>query len=229
MSKILIVEDEEVIRQLITVSLVKSGFEYREAGNAADARRLIEEEMPDLMLLDWMLPGLSGIDFARALKKNPDTRKLPIIMLTARSEERNKVDGLDAGIDDYITKPFSQVELTARIRAVLRRTAPAGIPQTLEIGGLQLDQNTHRVTVGNLELSFTPTEYRLLHFLMTHPERVYSRSQLLDNAWPNDSFVEERTVDVHIRRLRKLLEPSGHDRLVQTVRGAGYRLSTRTR
>ena len=195
------------------------------APDAETARRLIQEALPDLVLLDWMLPGMSGVDLARLLRGEARTRRLPIIMLTARAEERDKIEALDLGADDYVTKPFSPRELVARIKAVLRRHAPQATEDVVELGGLRLDPATHRITAGSMELNLGPTEFRLLHFLMTHPERVHSRSQLLDQVWGDHVFVEERTVDVHIRRLRAALEESGYDALIQTVRGSGYRIS----
>jgi two-component system phosphate regulon response regulator PhoB len=226
-TKVLIVDDETAIREMIRFSLISSGFECTEAGDANEAQNSLKADMPDLILLDWMLPGLSGLEFAQLLKRKPSTRSIPIIMLTARSEESNKVLGLNSGADDYVTKPFSPRELVARILAVLRRVKSQTANNVLEIDDLMLDPNSHRVSVGKQLLSLGPTEFRLLHFLMNHPERVYSRAQLIDLIWGKDVYVEERTVDVHIRRLRKALEPSSHDRLIQTVRSAGYRLSTR--
>jgi two-component system phosphate regulon response regulator PhoB len=222
---ILIVEDESAIREMLGFALTRAGYRYREAADATQARERIGEVPPDLVLLDWMLPGESGIELARSLKKGNHTRSIPIIMLTARVEEGDKVAGLETGADDYVTKPFSTKELLARIKAVLRRTAPQATPDVIELGGLILDPGTHRVTVDGKPLQMGPTEFRLLHFFMTHRERVYSRSQLLDLVWGSNVYVEERTVDVHIRRLRKALEPGGLDRRVQTVRGAGYRFS----
>ncbi len=223
---ILIVEDEPAIREMVGFALSQAGFESIEAGDAAQARKRIAERPPDLVLLDWMLPGMSGIELARYLRKNDATRKLPLIMLTARSEEADKLKGLEIGADDYVTKPFSPRELVARINAVLRRAAPAANDETISSGGISLDPTGHRVTAGDTNLEMGPTEFRLLHFFMTHAERVYSRSQLLDQVWGSHVYVEERTVDVHIRRLRKALSLSGHDRFVQTVRGSGYRFST---
>ncbi len=226
-TKVLIVDDEPAIREMIRFSLMSNGFECTEAGDADKAQNSLKTNMPDLILLDWMLPGLSGLEFAQLLKRNPSTRNIPIIMLTARSEESSKVLGLNSGADDYVTKPFSPRELVARILAVLRRTRSEMATNVLEIDDLILDPDSHRVRVGNESLSLGPTEFRLLHFFMDHPERVYSRTQLIDLIWGKDVYVEERTVDVHIRRLRKALEPHGHDQLIQTVRSAGYRLSTR--
>ena len=224
---ILIVEDEQPIREMISFALAGVGYEVREAADARQAQAAISERLPDLILLDWMLPGISGIDFARRLKKEDLTRELPIIMLTARAEEEDKVQGLESGADDYITKPFSPRELVARIRAVLRRGGPAAEDEILRANGLSLDLASHRVSAGEALLDVGPTEYRLLEFFMSHPERVYSRGQLLDRVWGSNVYVEERTVDVHIRRLRKVLEPHGYEVMIQTVRGAGYRFSTR--
>jgi two-component system phosphate regulon response regulator PhoB len=189
---------------------------------------MMRTALPDLVVLDWMLPGMSGIEFARRLRADRRTQDIPLIMLTARAEERDKLQGLETGADDYLTKPFSPRELTARIKAVLRRRAPQATDDVVGIAGLSLDPVSHRVSGNGTPLALGPTEFRLLHFLMTHPERVYSRAQLLDQVWGDHVFIEERTVDVHIRRLRKALEPTGHDRLVQTVRGAGYRFSAGT-
>ena len=222
---ILVVEDEPAIQSLIEVNLRRAGHVVRLASDAETARRQVQEELPDLVLLDWMLPGMSGVDFARLLLSETRTRLLPIIMLTARTEERDKIEGLDLGADDYVTKPFSPRELMARIKAVLRRHAPQATEDVVELGGLRLDPATHRITADGVELNLGPTEFCLLHFLMTHPERVHGRSQLLDQVWGDHVFVEERTVDVHIRRLRAALEASGRDVLIQTVRGSGYRIS----
>lgn len=223
---ILIVDDEAPIREMIAVALEMAGYDCLEAENSQQAHAIIVDRKPDLILLDWMLPGASGIEFARRLRADERTRAIPIIMLTARGEEQDKVMGLETGADDYITKPFSPRELVARIKAVLRRRAPQATEDAVELGGLRLDPTTHRVTAGDEALALGPTEFRLLHFLMTHPERVHSRAQLLDQVWGDHVFVEERTVDVHIRRLRCALEPTGHDALIQTVRGSGYRFST---
>ncbi len=226
-SKILIVDDEPAIREMIRFSLVSNGFECAEAGDAEDAQSSLATMTPDLILLDWMLPGRSGLELAKYLKRDPNTKDIPIIMLTARGEESSKVLGLNAGADDYVTKPFSPRELIARILAVLRRAKPDTGSAILEINGLKLDSESHRVSVDKHSLAIGPTEYRLLQFFMSHPERVYSRAQLIDLIWGKGVYVEERTVDVHIRRLRKALEPYGHDQLIQTVRSAGYRLSNR--
>lgn len=227
-AKILIVDDEPAIREMIGFTLGLGGFEYVEAGDAAEAREMIADEAPDLVLLDWMLPGESGYELARKLKKDVSTRELPIIMLTARGEELDKVRGLDAGSDDYVTKPFSPRELLSRIKAVLRRSSFSVSSEVLDVNGLRLDPASHRVSVGDSLLDLAPAEFNLLHFFMSHPERVYSRSQLIDCVWGANVYVEERTVDVHIRRLRMALEPTKHDRLIQTVRGAGYRFSGRS-
>jgi two-component system, OmpR family, phosphate regulon response regulator PhoB len=222
---ILVVEDEPAIQELIAFNLKQAGHQALRADNAEHALKLVQSALPDLVLLDWMLPGLSGIELARRLRADKRTRSVPIIMLTARTEEQDKLQGLDTGADDYITKPFSPRELTARIKAVLRRRAPQMTDDIVQLGGLQLDPASHRITGSGESITLGPTEFRLLHFLMTHPERVHSRAQLLDQVWGDHVFVEERTVDVHIRRLRKALEPSQLDSLVQTVRGTGYRMS----
>jgi two-component system phosphate regulon response regulator PhoB len=224
-AKILIVEDEAAIQELIIYNLQQAGYETVCAENAEKAMTIINAALPDLVLLDWMLPGTSGIDFARILRRSERTRLIPIIMLTARTQETDKVTGLEIGADDYITKPFSPRELIARINAVLRRLIPEASDEVIEIDGLRIEPVNHRVSAGNKEIELGPTEYRLLHFLMTHTERVYSRSQLLDRVWGDHVFVEERTVDVHIRRLRKALQLAGKDDWIQTVRGAGYRFS----
>jgi len=227
MARILLVEDEPAIQELIVCNLELAGHEAVRADSAEQALESIRDSLPDIVLLDWMLPGMSGIDFARRLRSDRRTRDIPIIFLTARSEERDKLAGLDLGADDYVTKPFSPRELLARVKAVLRRRAPQSTDDAVEIEGLTLDPGSHRVSGNGIDLDLGPTEFRLLHFLMTHSERVHSRAQLLDRVWGDHVFVEERTVDVHIRRLRQALSPSGHDRLVETVRGAGYRLTAR--
>jgi len=227
-AKILIVEDEPAIRELIAVNLRHAGYTVSEAETAEAARIQLDAALPDLVLLDWMLPGQSGVEFARKLRAEARTAKLPIVMLTARAQEGDMLQGFDVGADDYVTKPFSPRELVARIKAVLRRRAPQTTEDVVELGGLRLDPATHRVSAGETALALGPTEFRLLHFLMTHPERVHSRAQLLDQVWGDHVFVEERTVDVHIRRLRCALEPSTHDALIQTVRGSGYRFSVHT-
>ena len=222
---ILVVEDEPSIQELIAACLQHAGHKVLRASSAEDAMRLINVNLPDIVLLDWMLPGMSGIRYAQRLRADERTKDLPIIMLTARSEEHDKVTGLDAGADDYLTKPFSPRELMARIKAVLRRRAPQITEDCVEIDGLRVDPATHRVTGNGRMLDLGPTEFRLLLFFMTHAERVYSRGQLLDQVWGDHVFVEERTVDVHIRRLRAALEQTGHDSMIQTVRGSGYRFS----
>ena len=224
-ANILLVEDEPAIQELLAANLARAGHHVVRASDAETAQRIVREALPDLVLLDWMLPGASGIEFARRLRADERTREIPIIMLTARGEEQDKVTGLEIGADDYVTKPFSPRELVARIKAVLRRRAPQVTDDAVELGGLRLDPATHRVSTGDTALALGPTEFRLLHFLMTHPERVHSRAQLLDQVWGDHVFVEERTVDVHIRRLRCALEPTRHDALIQTVRGSGYRFS----
>jgi two-component system phosphate regulon response regulator PhoB len=225
--QILVIEDERPIREMIAFGLRRAGFEVREAEDCRSARAELADRRPDLLLVDWMLPDMSGLELTRQLKRDRETRELPIIMLTARADEPDKVSGLEGGADDYVTKPFSPRELVARINAVLRRAAVTGVDETVEFEGLKLDQASHRVLVGERTVALGPTEYRMLEFFMTHPERVYSREQLLDRVWGGNVYVEERTIDVHIRRLRKALEEFGYDRLIQTVRGAGYRFSTR--
>ncbi|SFW12066.1 phosphate regulon transcriptional regulator PhoB [Nitrosovibrio sp. Nv17] len=223
---ILVVEDEPAIQDLISYSLKQARHTVFGARSAEQAMEIVNDALPDLVLLDWMLPGMSGAELARLLRRGARTKTIPIIMLTARAEESDKVAGLEIGADDYITKPFSPRELLARIKAVLRRRSPEAADDIVEIGGLRLDSATHRVTAEGVEVALGPTEFRLLHFLMTHSERVHTRTQLLDQVWGDHVFVEDRTVDVHIRRLRKALEHVGKDGLVQTVRGSGYRLST---
>jgi len=224
---ILIVEDEKPIREMIAFGLRRAGFDVLEAEDCKSARARIADRRPDLLLVDWMLPDMSGLELTRALKRDKETRDVPVILLTARAEEQDKVSGLEGGADDYVTKPFSPRELVARIQAVLRRAAPGGADEVISLGGLTLDAGSHRVTAGEKTVQVGPTEYRLLSFFMMHPERVYTRNQLLDRVWGGNVYVEERTVDVHIRRLRKALQEVGCDKLVQTVRGAGYRFSTR--
>ncbi len=223
---VLIVEDEVAIREMVSFAVEDEGYALREAADVPEAEVLIAERVPDLILLDWMLPGTSGLHLAKALKKDELTRDVPIIMLTARGEEDSRVRGLEAGADDYVTKPFSPRELRLRIKAVLRRTRPESKDDRIELGGLVMDEASHRVFVDGDEVSVGPMEYRMLHFFMTHAERVYTRSQLLDRIWGRTAYIEERTVDVHIRRLRKALSPFQRDGLVQTVRGTGYRFST---
>lgn len=225
MSRIVVVEDEAAIAELISINLRHAGHDVIVAATAERARCEIDTVLPDLVLLDWMLPGQSGLALARQWRAAARTRELPIIMLTARSQESDKVAGLDAGADDYLTKPFSTQELMARIRAVLRRKAPQALDEVVEVAGLRLDAATHRVSRGACELKLGPTEFRLLHFLLTHPERVHSRAQLLDRVWGDHVFIEERTVDVHVKRLREALAPARCAALIETVRGAGYRLT----
>src|SRR5690348_16070153 len=227
-ASILIVEDEPAILELVCVNLEHAGYETLRAASAEEANRLLGEVLPDVVLLDWMLPGQSGLALARRLRGDARTRELPLIFLTARADEPDKIAGLESGADDYITKPFSTKELVARIRSVLRRRKPQHGDAPVEIAGLRLDPAAHRVTGNGHPLTFGPTEFRLLHYLMTHPNRVYSRTQLLDEVWGDHVFVEERTVDVHIRRLRQSLAPSGHAGLLETVRGTGYRLLRKT-
>jgi two-component system phosphate regulon response regulator PhoB len=224
-ARILVVEDESAIQELIALNLEQAGQTAILAASAEEAWGLVQASLPDLVLLDWMLPGQSGIEFARRLRSEARTKALPIIMLTARGEEEDKLRGLDTGADDYITKPFSTTELQARIKAVLRRRAPEITDDAIEYHGLKLDPASHRVTGKGKDLPMGPTEFRLLHFFMTHPERVYSRTQLLDHVWGDHVFIEERTVDVHIRRLRAALEHAGLETYIQTIRGAGYRFS----
>jgi two-component system phosphate regulon response regulator PhoB len=225
--QILVVEDERPIREMIAFGLRRAGFEVREAADARSGRAEVANKLPDLLLVDWMLPDTSGLEFTRALKRERETRDLPVIMLTARAEEGDKVAGLEGGADDYITKPFSPRELLARINAVLRRALPAEGAERIDVEGLVLDQSSQRVSAGERTVALGPTEYRMLAFFMSHPERVYTREQLLDRVWGGNVYVEERTIDVHIRRLRKALEEFGYDRLIQTVRGSGYRFSAR--
>jgi two-component system, OmpR family, phosphate regulon response regulator PhoB len=221
---VLVVEDEPHIQELVAVNLEHAGHRVVRAASAEEAETAIRAALPDVLVVDWMLPGESGLAFVRRLRGDPRTRSLPILMLTARAMETDKLLGLEAGADDYLTKPFSPRELAARIKAVLRRRAPELSDDAVEIEGLRLDPASRRVSAGGHRLALSPSEFRLLHFLMTHPGRIYSRTQLLDHVWGDHVFIEERTVDVHIRRLRKALEPSGHDRLIDTVRGAGYGL-----
>lgn len=222
---ILVVEDEPAIQELVSYNLELAGHRALRADNAEQALDMVRTELPDLVVLDWMLPGMSGIEFARVLRADRRTQSVPVIMLTARAEEKDKLSGLETGADDYLTKPFSPRELNARVKAVLRRRAPQATDDAVEVDSLRLDPASHRVTGSGTTIALGPTEFRLLHFLMTHAERVYSRTQLLDQVWGDHVFVAERTVDVHIRRLRKALEATGHDRLIQTVRSAGYRFS----
>ncbi len=224
---ILIIEDEAAIREMLLMPLNKAGFIVEQAANVREAQTLIFNRLPKLILLDWMLPGTSGLEFAYQLKKDTQTKEVPIIMLTAKGEEGDKIRGLEVGADDYVTKPFSPRELIARIKAVLRRTTKQTLTEHITVQELSLDPKEYRVLVQNKEVIMGPTEFRLLHFFMQHPERVYTRNQVLDQVWGNNVYIEERTVDVHIRRLRKALSPYGYDYLVQTVRGVGYRFSVR--
>ncbi|SEK69919.1 two component transcriptional regulator, winged helix family [Colwellia chukchiensis] len=223
--QILVVEDEASIREMISFVLLQHGFKVVEASTTAQAQAKMKEPYPDLILLDWMLPGGSGVKFAKALQQHEQTRNIPIIMITARSDEDDKVRGFDAGVDDYVTKPFSPKELIARIKAVIRRVTPTAIDEVINFHGLSLDPVAHRVSINGQSIELGPTEFRLLHFFLTHTERVYSREQLLDNVWGTNVYVEDRTVDVHIRRLRKAISGAGHENFIQTVRGSGYRFS----
>lgn len=225
--RVLVVEDEAPIREMLCFMLEQKGFHPVEAADFSEAVALVREPYPDLILLDWMIPGGSGIQFIKLMKQEELTRNIPVVMLTARGEEEDKVRGLEVGADDYITKPFSPKELTARIKAVMRRVVPTATEEIIDVQGLRLDPVSHRVTANDIPLEMGPTEFRLLHFFMTHPERVYSREQLLNNVWGTNVYVEDRTVDVHIRRLRKAMAVTGHDVLIQTVRGSGYRFSSR--
>jgi two-component system, OmpR family, phosphate regulon response regulator PhoB len=240
MASVLVVEDEAAIAELIAINLRHAGFEVQVAVDADAAQRAVDRVLPDLVLLDWMLPGQSGLHLAKRWRADSRTRDLPLIMLTARADEADKITGLDAGADDYLTKPFSTQELMARIRSVLRRRAPESLDTAVDINGLRLDPATRRVTrlvssdsaLGAAdaakemrEVKIGPTEFRLLHFFMTHPERVHSRAQLLDRVWGDHVFIEERTVDVHVKRLREALAPVDGSALIETVRGAGYRLT----
>jgi len=223
-ASVLVVEDEPQIQELVAVNLEHFGHRVRRASSAEEAEAAIRAALPDVLVLDWMLPGESGLAFARRLRADARTRDLPILMLTARAMEHDKISGLEAGADDYLTKPFSPKELAARIKAVLRRRAPQLSGDVVEVEGLRLDPASHRVSAGDQRLALSPAEFKLLHFLLTHPGRVYSRAQLLDQVWGDHVYIEERTVDVHIRRLRKALEVTGHHELIDTVRGAGYGL-----
>jgi len=225
MSRILVVEDESAIAELISINLRHAGFEVTIAATAQQAQAAVDGALPDLIVLDWMLPGQSGLALAKRWRTESRTRELPVIMLTARAEEADKIQGLDAGADDYLTKPFSTNELMARIRAVLRRKAPEALDAVVEVGVLKIDPATRRVSRGDTEVKVGATEFRLLHFFMTHPERVHSRAQLLDRVWGDHVFIEERTVDVHVKRLREALSPVRCAQMIETVRGAGYRLT----
>jgi two-component system phosphate regulon response regulator PhoB len=225
MATVLVVDDEPDIREVMRFSLEEAGFHVLEAGHADEARKTLVAENADLVLLDWMLPGRSGLELAKELKQNAKTRPIPIIMVSARGEEEDRVKGLDTGADDYIAKPFSPREMVARVNAVLRRTKTDDLADEIDIKGLRIDHISHRVSANGKRIDIAPTEYRLLYFFMTHVDRAFSRSQLLDQVWGDQVYVEERTVDVHVRRLRKALELTGHDQLLQTVRGVGYRFS----
>ncbi len=222
---ILVVEDEVAIRGMLSIILEQAGFTALVAGEVEAGQKILAESLPDLILLDWMLPGISGVEWAKRLKKESNYREIPIILLTARGEEEDKVRGLEIGADDYLTKPFSPKELVARIRAVLRRSGKLHGPAQLTVGDLVLDSEQHRLTIGNRQLDVSPTEFRLMQFFMTHPDKVFNRTQLLDQVWGRSVYIEERTVDVHVRRLRKILAEYGKEDLVQTVRGFGYRFS----
>lgn len=226
MSRILVVDDDPAIREMVGLALVRDGFAVLEAGDANAAGSALDTGEVDLVLLDWMLPGQSGFELIRALRGTQPHRNIPVIMLTARDQEHERVAALEAGADDYIAKPFSISELLARIRAVLRRSGARESEQILVARGLRLDPASHRVSVGGTPLDLAPLEFQLLHHLMLHQDRVYSRKQLIDVVWRSNAYIEERTVDVHIRRLRRALEPHGLQQLIQTVRGTGYRLST---
>ncbi|MGP7975079.1 phosphate regulon transcriptional regulator PhoB [Proteus mirabilis] len=225
--RILVVEDETAIREMICFVLEQNGFQPIEAEDYDTALSFLIDPYPDLVLLDWMIPGGSGIQVIKQMKRENNTRDIPIIMLTAKGEEEDKVKGLETGADDYVIKPFSPKELVARIKAILRRLSPMSAEDVIEFNGLSLDPVSHRVTSQDKPIDMGPTEFKLLHFFMTHPERVYSREQLLNYVWGTNVYVEDRTVDVHIRRLRKAIEQDGHDRMIQTVRGTGYRFSAR--
>ena len=225
MKRILIVEDEPEIREMIRYILEPQGYAVSEADNAQDARRLLAASPYDLILMDWMLPGRSGLEFTREIKQKTQKTYPPVIMLTARADESDMVEGLESGADDYVTKPFSPRELTARIKAVIRRGGGIDDEQAIEFSGLRIDPVRHQVTLQGKAVNLSPAEYNLLHFFMAHPDRAYSRSQILDKVWGDNAYVEERTVDVHIRRLRKILTASGHDTFIQTVRGVGYRFT----
>ncbi len=222
---ILVVDDEAPIREMLRFALSRADFRIAEAGSAQEARLRIADARPDLILMDWMMPGISGVELTRELKMQTTTRDIPVIMVTARSEEEDKIRGLNIGSDDYVSKPFSYPELIARIQAVLRRAMPGGEDERVAFNGLEVDAASQRVTARGEPVRLGPTEYRLLHFFVSHPERVYTREQVLDRVWGQNVYVEERTVDVHIRRLRKALEPFGYHEMIQTVRGSGYRFS----
>jgi len=224
---ILVVDDERAIRDMVCMALTQESFQWQEASDAHKAEALIKQNPPQLILLDWMMPGISGVDFARKLRRQPETMNIPIIMLTAKTEEDNVIRGLESGADDYLTKPFSPRELVARIKSLLRRSQPENNQDTISMNNLLLDTSSYRVEGNGQTIDLGPTEFKLLRFFMENPDRVFSREQVLNNVWGDNVYVEERTVDVHIRRLRKALEKTGHQELVQTVRGAGYRLSNK--
>jgi len=224
---ILVIDDERAIRDMVCMALAQELFQWQEASDAHKAEALIKQNPPQLILLDWMMPGISGIDFARKLRRQPETMNIPIIMLTAKTEEDNVIRGLESGADDYLTKPFSPRELVARIKSLLRRSQPENSHDAISINNLSLDTSSYRVEGNGQTIDLGPTEFKLLRFFMENPDRVFSREQVLNNVWGDNVYVEERTVDVHIRRLRKALEKTGHQELVQTVRGAGYRLSNK--
>ena len=224
-ANILIVEDEESILELIAINLHQAGFNPIRSLNAEYAENLIREALPDLIILDWMLPGMSGVEFAKRVRGNPNTKNIPIIMLTAKSDESNKLKGLDTGADDYMTKPFSPKELIARIKAVLRRKSPELVDEPISIKGFTLDPNKHLLQYNDKTITIGPTEFKLLNFFMKNPDRVFSRNQILDKIWGNKSDIDDRTVDVHIKRLRDTLKISGQESLIKTIRGIGYRLS----
>ena len=224
---ILVVDDEHAIRDMVCMALVQEDFQCSEASDAHKAEAMIKKNPPQLILLDWMMPGITGIDFARKLRRMPETENIPIIMLTAKTEEDNVIRGLESGADDYLTKPFSPRELIARIKALLRRSQPGKAQDIIKINNLILDTSSYRVEGNGKTIDLGPTEFKLLRFFMENPDRVFSREQVLNNVWGDNVYVEERTVDVHIRRLRKALEPTHHQDMVQTVRGAGYRLSNK--
>lgn len=222
---ILIVEDEAAIREMLTMVLEQADFVVRAAKDVKQAQMMLDEPVPDLIVLDWMLPGISGVEWAKRLKRDPVYSEIPIILVTARGEEEDKIKGLDAGSDDYLSKPFSPRELIARIKAVLRRSGKGERASRIELAGITVDADEHRVSIEDAPVLLSPTEYRLLEFFLTHPDKVYSRGQLLDQVWGRSTYIEERTVDVHIRRLRKILAEYGREDLIQTVRGFGYRFS----
>ncbi len=223
---ILIVDDEASIRDMVAMTLELNGYNCLQAGDAMTAHTIIMDNRPDLILLDWMMPGISGIELSRRLRRENSTKQIPIIMITAKGEEGNKVEGLETGADDYVTKPFSTKELMARIKALLRRSSEESGQQMINYDGLRLDQDAHRISANNQEVKLGPTEYKLLQFFMCHPDRAYSREQLLDLVWGGNVYIDDRTVDVHIRRLRKALTDFGYDKYIQTVRGTGYRFSS---